>query len=193
MLSLTLYLAHLQAIFIPLYIALKSKNKFKHIYNYPLLNFGFTFLGLASMFEMFDHFKTEWIYINHSSLFNWLFYSSLALGLTSLSISVLKNKFLIIFSSLLCMSSICTYWPVGKSLTIFFQILISIFLIINWQNRFKDHLIIAYPIFGILFTTIFGINLVSSNNQIWHIFIGPSGSISVLTFYLILKRSAKKS
>ncbi len=192
MFSIILYLAHLQAILIPIYIAIKSRNKFKHLNNSSLLNFGFVFLGLGSLFEMFDHFKTDWIYINHSSLFNWLFYSSLALGLTLLSISVLKNKFLITFCLLLCIFSICAYWPAGKSLTIFFQIFISIFLIINWQRIFKDYLLVAYPIFGIVLTTIFGINLVSSDNQIWHIFIGPSGSVSVLTFYLILKRSTKK-
>ena len=192
MFSTILYLAHLQAILIPLYIAIKSRYKFQHINNSSLLNFGFIFLGIGSLFEMFDHFKTDWIYINHSSLFNWLFYSSLALGLTLLSISVLKNKCLITFCSLLCICSICVYWPVGKTLTIFFQIFISIFLIINWHSIFKDYLLLAYPIFGIVLTTIFGINLVSSDNQIWHIFIGPSGSLSVLTFYLILKRSKKK-
>ena len=187
-----MYLAHIQAILIPFLIAIKSKNKFKHLYNYELLNLGFLSLGIGSMFEMFDHFKTEWIYINHSSLFNWLFYSFLSLGLTLLSVSVVKNKFLITLSKLLCITSICVYWPLGKSYAIFFQIFISAFLIINWQKKFKDYLLIAYPIFGIFLTTIFGANLVSTNNQIWHIFIGPSGSLSVLTFYLILVRSSRK-
>ena len=57
---------------------------------------------------------------------------------------------------------------------------------------FKDWLFIAYPIFGIFFTTFFGANLSITGNQIWHIFIGPSGSISVITFYLVLKRSKNK-
>tara|TARA_Y100000589_G_scaffold300157_1_gene310087 strand:+ start:588 stop:1121 length:534 start_codon:yes stop_codon:yes gene_type:complete len=171
---------------------MKSKNTFSHIQHYSLLNFGFIFIGLGSMFEMLDHFKTNWIYINHSSIFNWLFYSSLSVGLTLLSIAILKNKFLISFSALLCISSIIAYWLIGKNTTIFFQIFISAFLIINWQKKFKDYLLIVYPIFGILLTTLFGINLVSTGNQIWHIFIGPSGSISVLTFYFILERSSKK-
>ena len=187
-----LYLAHLQAILVPLYIAIKSKNQFKHIQHFSFLYFGFIFIALGSMFEMFDHFKTDWIYINHSSLFNWLFYSSLSIGLTLLSIAILKNKLLITFGASLCISAIISYWLIGKTSTIFFQIFISAFLIINWQNKFKDYLLIAYPIFGILLTTIFGINLVSTNNQIWHIFIGPSGSISVLTFYFILKRSSRR-
>ncbi len=45
---------------------------------------------------------------------------------------------------------------------------------------------------GVFFTTIFGIVLSSSGEQIWHIFIGPAGTASILAFYLILNRSRKK-
>ena len=143
------------------------------------------------MFEMIDHTKTDWIYVDHSSLFNWLFYSFLALGLTSLTISVSKNKFLIGTNIFLCFASIVAYLLINKTIALSFQVLISIFLIINWQRIFKDWLFIAYPIFGIFFTTFLGTNLSTTGNQIWHIFIGPSGTISVLTFYFVLKRSKK--
>ena len=186
-----LFLAHLQAVFIPIVIGIKSINKFKDIKNHFLIPFGFVFLGLASMFEMIDHTKTNWIYIDHSSLFNWLFYTFLAFGLTCLSISVIKNKFFIGTNIFLCFGSIVTYLLIDKNIALCFQVIISISLIINWQRMFKDWLIIAYPIFGIIFTTFFGTNLSITGNQIWHIFIGPSGTISVLTFYLVLKKSKK--
>ena len=144
------------------------------------------------MFEMIDHTKTDWIYMDHSSLFNWLFYSFLALGLTTLTISVIKNKFLIGINIFLCFGSIFSYLLIDKTISLCFQVIISIFLIINWQRMFKDWLFIAYPIFGIILTTFFGTNLSITGNQIWHIFIGPSGTISVLTFYLVLERSKKK-
>mgnify|MGYP003310415996 CR=1 FL=1 len=186
-----LFFAHLQAVVVPIFFGIKSINKFKNIKNHILLPFGFIFLGLASMFEMIDHTKTDWIYIDHSSLFNWLFYSFLALGLTSLTISVIKNKFLIGTNIFLCFGSIVSYLLIDKTIALFFQVIISIFLIVNWQRMFKDWLLIAYPIFGIIFTTFFGTNLAITGNQIWHIFIGPSGTLSVLTFYLVLKRSRK--
>ncbi len=189
MISLILYLAHLQAILIPTFIGIKSLNKFKHIYNYRLIPPGFICFGFGSMFEMLDHFNTDWVYINHSSIFNWIFYSSLSLGLTFLSISILKKRLTIVFNIVLCILSISVYWPLGKDLAILFQVFISAFLIINWQKNFKDYLFLAYPIFGILLTTLFGINLVSTNNQVWHILIGPSGSISVIIFYSVLIRS----
>ena len=141
---------------------------------------------------MIDHTKTDWIYIDHSSLFNWLFYSFLALGLMSLSISVINNKLAISINILLCFCSIASYLIFDKTIALFFQVIISIFLIINWQRVFKDWLFILYPIFGIFFTTFFGTRLSISGDQFWHVLIGPSGTISVLTFYLVLKRSDKK-
>ena len=80
------------------------------------------------MFEMIDHTQTEWIYIDHSSLFNWLFYSFLSIGLTFLSISITKNKYLVLTNLLTCILAITSYWIFGKSLTLVFQVLISIFL-----------------------------------------------------------------
>ena len=187
-----LLLAHFQAAAIPILLGIKSFNKFKHINKNKIIPFGFIFLGLASIFEMIDHTQTSWIYVNHSSLFNWLFYSFLSLGLTCLSISVVKNKFIQITNIFISLCSIISYFLIDKSIALFFQVFISIFLIINWQRIFKDWLLILYPIFGIIFTTFFGTNLSISGDQFWHILIGPSGSISVLTFYLVLKRSDKK-
>ena len=185
-------LAHLQAVFFPIFFGLKSINKFQHIINSNLISYGFIFLGVASMFEMIDHIKTAWIYINHSSLYNWFFYSFLSMGLTFLSISVIKNKYLISTNLITCFLAIISYWIYGKPIALAFQVLVSIFLIINWQRRFKDWLLIAYPFFGIVLTTFLGTRLISTGNQIWHIFIGPSGTISVLTFYLVLIKSKKR-
>tara|TARA_B100000963_G_scaffold156208_1_gene135944 strand:+ start:236 stop:829 length:594 start_codon:yes stop_codon:yes gene_type:complete len=191
-LKFIIVIAHLQAIFVPIFIGINSINKFNHIKNPNLISWGFVSLGLASMFEMIDHTQTKWIYIDHSSLFNWLFYSFLSIGLSLLSISIIKNKYLILTNLLTCTLAIFSYWIFGKSLTLFFQVFISIFLIINWQRKFKDWIFITYPIFGIFLTTFLGIKLSLTANQIWHIFIGPSGTISVLAFYLVLNRSRKR-
>tara|TARA_A100001388_G_C28774828_1_gene506631 strand:- start:8419 stop:8997 length:579 start_codon:yes stop_codon:yes gene_type:complete len=184
-----LLLAHIQAVVVPIFLGIKSINKFKKIKLHFLIPFGFMSSGLASMFEMIDHTQTNWLYVDHSSIFNWLFYSFLALGLTSFSISVIKNKFIIGINLLIALGAIVSYLLLSKTASLLFQILISIFLIINWQRIFKDWIFIIYPIFGIFFTTFFGSNLSTTSNQIWHVFIGPSGTISILTFYLVLKRA----
>ncbi len=188
-----LFIAHLQAVIIPIFIGIKSINKFKNIKNHIFIPFGFTFLGFASIFEMIDHTNTNWIYLDHTSLFNWLFYTFLALGLTSLTISVNKNIFAIGTNIFLCFCSIVSYLLIDKTLTLSLQVIISIVLIINWHRMFRDWIFIAYPIFGIILTTFFGTNLSMTGNQIWHIFIGPSGTISVITFYLVLKRAINKN
>ena len=187
-----LFIAHLQAVIIPIIFGIKSINKFKNIKNNIFIPFGFIFVGLASMFEMIDHTHTAWIYIDHSSFYNWLFYSFLSLGLTSLSISVIKNNFTLRVNLFLSFCSIVSYLLFNKTFALLFQVIISIFLIINWQRAFKDWFFMFYPIFGIIFTTFLGINLSISGNQLWHIFIGPSGTLSVFTFYFVLKRSEKR-
>ena len=192
MFFLILFLAHFQAVIIPIIIVNKSIKRFKKIKNNSFIPYGFIFLGLASMFEMIDHTQTSWIYVDHSSIFNWLFYSFLSLGLTCLSISVIKNKFIQTTNFCISLCSIISYFLFDKTIALLFQVIISILLIINWQKVFKDWLFILYPIFGIFFTTYFGTNLSTSGNQFWHIFIGPSGTVSVLTFYLVLKRSDKE-
>jgi len=187
-----LLLAHLQAAIIPILLGIRSRNKFNHIINKKLIPFGFNFLGLASISEMIDHTQTSWIYVDRSSLFNWFFYSFLSLGLTCLSISIIKNKFIQKTNFCFSLCSIISYFLFNKTIALIFQVIISIFLIINWQRFFKDWLFVLYPIFGIFFTTFFGTNLSISGDQFWHVLIGPSGTISVLTFYLVLKRSEKK-
>ena len=187
-----LFLAHLQAVLIPILLGIKSNRKFKQI-KFPFLTpYAFSSLGLASMFEMIDHTNTNWIYGDHSSIFNWLFYSFLSMGLSLFTISVAKNKLIITTSTLLIIASIFSYWFLGKSTTLLFQGLISILLILQWWSRFNDWFLLLYPINGVFFTTFFGILLSNSGEQLWHVFIGPSGTISVLAFYSVLKRSRRK-
>ena len=189
MFFIILFLAHLQSVILPIYLALKSFQNFKHLPNFIFIPLGFLSIAFASIFEIIDHTNTNWIYINHSTKWNWLFYSFLSLGLILFSIAITKKRTLIYMNIMLFFCTLFSYWIFGKSMALTFQALISFYLIINWGMRFKDWLIFAYPIFGILLTTIFGRNLILTNNQIWHLFIGPSGSLSVLTFYLVLKRA----
>ena len=187
-----MFIAHLQAVLIPIFLGIKSSRKFNQI-SFPFLTpYAFISLGLASMFEMIDHTTTDWIYKNHSSIFNWLFYSFLSIGLSFFTISVTKNKLILATNIVLIITAISSYWLLGKSSTLIFQVFISILLISEWWVRFKDWVFLIYPITGVIFTTCFGIILSSSGEQIWHVFIGPSGTISVLAFYSVLIRSRKK-
>jgi len=187
-----LLFAHIQAAIIPILLGIRSINKFKHINKNNFIPFGFIFLGLASISEMIDHTQTSWIYVDHSSLFNWVILFFPIFTSNMFIISVTKNKFIQKTNFCISLCSIISYFLFDKTIALLFQVIISILLIINWQRVFKDWLFILYPIFGIIFTTFFGTRLSISGDQFWHILIGPSGTISVLTFYLVLKRSDKK-
>ena len=132
MFFILLFSAHLQAVIVPIIFGIKSINNFKNIKNHVLIPFGFIFLGLASMFEMIDHTKTNWIYIDHSSLFNWLFYTFLALGLSCLTISVIKNRFAIGTNIFLCFCSIVSYLLIDKTIALTLQVLSLIHI---WRCR----------------------------------------------------------
>ena len=187
-----IFIVHLQAVIIPMILGFKSINQFKSINKPYLIPFGFTSFGLAAMFEMMDHFQTQWIYLNHASIFNWLFYTFLSCGLTLFSVSIIRNKYLPFLNLTIFFLGIISYWLFGKSYSLIFQVILSIFLIIFWQKKFKDWLLLSYPVFGIFLTTFFGIKLSLTGNQIWHIFIGPSGTLSVFSFFLVLERYQKK-
>ena len=187
-----MFLAHIQAVLIPIFLGIKSRKKFKQIKSQNLSPYALISIGLASMFEMIDHTTTNWIYVDHSSIFNWLFYSFLSCGLSFFTISVSKNKLMIATNIFLIITSIFSYWVFGKSTCLLFQVFISILLISQWWDRFKDWIFMIYPITGVFFTTFFGILLSNTSEQLWHLAIGPSGTISVLTFYTVLKRSNKR-
>tara|TARA_Y100001968_G_C19296656_1_gene686961 strand:+ start:192 stop:740 length:549 start_codon:yes stop_codon:yes gene_type:complete len=173
-------------------IGFESIKRFNQI-RFPVLPpFAFISIGLASMFEMLDHTTTDWIYVNHSSIYNWLFYTFLSIGLSFLTISVSNNKTIIISNIVFVFSIFISYWFLGKSITLLVQIIISALLISQWWRRFKDWILFIYPITGVMLTSIFGILLSSSGKQIWHIFIGPSGTLSVIAFYAVLDRSRKR-
>ena len=124
MFFLILLLAHFQAAIIPILLGIRSIKKFKHIHKNELIPFGFIFLGFASISEMIDHSQTSWIYVDHSSFFNWLFYSFLSLGLTCLSTSVVKNKFIQKINFCISLCSIISYFLFDKTVALFFQVII---------------------------------------------------------------------
>ena len=108
------------------------------------------------MFEMFDHTTTDWVYVDHSSIYNWLFYSFFSLGLSLFTNSVAKNKSIITTNIYLIFAAVSSYCFLGKSTTLLIKVLISILLISQWWSRFKDWVFFIYPITGVIFLYFLG-------------------------------------
>lgn len=170
---------------IPIFLGFKSKKKFRQIRFPYLIRYAFIFLGIASIFEMVDHISTDFIYIDYTSIFNWLFYTFLAGVLSFFTISVPEGRSVILLILLLLLATTASYWLFGQS-TSFFLVIISILLTTQWWKRFKDWLFFIHTFSAVFLTTIFGSILSGSGEQVWHLFICTSGTISALALYLVL-------
>ena len=193
-----LLLAHIQAVLIPAWIASRISSRKSTMRTVlpnggvSLLLLGFTCFSIAAFAEMLDHTETNWIYINRLSGWNGLFYAGLAGGLASLTASVTANKTLRALLYMLVIAGIAVYPLLGKGITISLQSIITIIFLAQWWRRFHDPVLWIYPICGVVLTTVFGGMLSSSGDQIWHVFIGPAGSISVITLWILLNRAERK-
>ena len=195
---IALLLAHLQAVLIPAWIAYRitsRRSKFRLVLpdgGVSLLRFGFICFSVAALSETVDHSGTDWIYVNHLSGWNGLFYAALAAGLASMTSAVTeKKKFRILFYLMVVVGAFA-YLLLGKGVTISIQSILTIVFLVQWWKRFRDPLLWIYPLCGVVLTAIFGAMLTSSGDQLWHLFIGPAGSIGLIVLLMILNRAVVK-
>ena len=195
---IALLLAHLQAVLIPGCIAYRitsRRSKFRFILSdggVSLLRFGFICFSVAALSEMVDHSGTDWIYVNHLSGWNGLFYAALAAGLASMTSAVTEKKQFRILFCLMVVVGAFAYLLLGKGVTISIQSILTIVFLVQWWKRFRDPLLWIYPLCGVVLTAIFGAMLMSSGDQLWHLFIGPAGSIGLIVLWVILNRAVVK-
>ena len=195
---IALLLAHLQAVLIPAYIAYRltsRKSKFRLVLpdgGISLLRFGFICFSVAALSELVDHSGTDWIYVNHLSGWNGLFYAALAAGLASMTSAVTEKKQFRILFYFMVVAGVFSYVLLGKGVTISIQSILTIVFLVQWWKRFRDPLLWVYPLSGVVLTAIFGAMLTSSGDQLWHLFIGPAGSIGLIVLWIILNRAVIK-
>ena len=178
---LALIAMHVFAVLVPAVIALHSLR--------PWLRIGFASFSLASIAELLDHTQTFWVYVNRVSVWNGVFYAALAAGLACLTAAMVRSK--IVRWCLLISAPVCAsvYFLVGKEQAIIIQALLSVLLLRYWWREFHDPLLWLYPIFAVMLTTGLGALLAISGDPIWHIFIGPCGSLGLIVLWLILQKA----
>jgi hypothetical protein len=153
------------------------------------LMLAFGCYGLAALAESLDHTRTDWVYVNQLSLWNGVFFAALASGLALLAAAVRGGRRLHGLLLALVVASCLGYASVGKAGPIASQVLLLVVMLQLWWRCFRDWRLWLYPLFTVGLTTLFGALLNSSGDQIWHLFIGPSGSLSLLLLWLILRRA----
>ena len=176
---------HLQAVLVPLCMATRCRGWW--------FKSGFACFSMASLAEMVDHTTTDWVYVNHNSLFNGVFYGALATGLALLTAAVSRSHIWRLTLLLITMAALAAYPLTGKSVAISLQSLLLILMLSQWWRNFADPRLWLYVLFGVVLTTGLGILLVGSGDPIWHLFIGPCGSLSVISLGWVLRRSSMTS
>ena len=180
-----LVVVHLQAVLVPLWVAVRCRGWW--------FRSGFICFSLASLAEMVDHTTTDWVYVNHNSFFNGVFYGALATGLALLTAAVSRSHIWRLTLLLITMAALAAYPLTGKSVAISLQSLLLILMLSQWWRNFADPRLWLYVLFGVVLTTGLGILLVGSGDPIWHLFIGPCGSSSVISLGWVLRRSSMTS
>lgn len=180
-----LVLAHLQAIAVAWGLALASAHR-------RCLALGFIAFGFAALAETLDHITTRWLYVNHTSGWNGLFFSALAAGIALLATAVTTHRALRALLLALVLAGAAGYAAFGKGAAITSQTLLLLVMLRLWWRTFHDPLLWLYPLFTVGLTTLFGALLNTSGDQLWHLFIGPAGSLSLLVLHAILRRGEQK-
>jgi hypothetical protein len=143
-----LVLAHLQAIVVAWALALASGRGLPRLRERlpagggTCLGLAFAAFGLAALAalaETLDHTTTRWLYVNHTSPWNALFFSALAAGIALVSAAIAS------------------------------QTLLLLVMLRLWWRSFGDRWLWLYPLFTVGLTTLFGALLNASGNQIWHL------------------------
>ena len=180
---IALVVVHLQAMLVPLWVAMRCRGL--------LLKSGFVCFSMASLAEMVDHTTTDWVYVNHNSFFNGVFYGALATGLALMTAAVSRSSSWRLPLLLITTAAIAAYPLAGKSVAIVLQSLLLVLMLSQWWRRFGDWRLWIYAFFGVVLTTGIGILLVQSRDPIWHLFIGPCGSLSVMSLGWVLRRGSQ--
>ena len=182
---ITLVVVHLQAVLVPLLMAMRCRGWW--------FKSGFACFSMASLAEMVDHTTTDWVYVNHNSFFNGVFYGALATGLALLTTAVSRSDRWRLPLLLITTAALAAYPLAGKSVAISLQSLLLVLMLCQWWRRFADPRLWLYVLFGVVLTTVMGILLVGSGDPIWHLFIGPCGSLSVISLGWVMRRSSMTS
>lgn len=147
----------------------------------PIIYWGYACFAVATSYEVAEHMNDDWFYISQISGLNNLFYSFLAFGLGLIAIGLRKNTLLDVVL-LACMVAMPILYGFNDSKTAIQlpQFAIAAIFVYKWYAVMKDWRVFLYLLFSNVVGLGFGIALIATGNQVFHLFIGPAGSIALL-------------
>ena len=186
-LKIGLALAHFSVylvVAISIWIFSKRSDFYTHslrLRSLPSIYWGYACFAVATSYEVAEHINDDWFYISQISGLNNLFYSFLVFGLGLIALGLKKNT-LIDIVLVACMVATPILYGVNDSKTAIQipQFITAAIFVYKWYSVMKDWRVFLYLLFSNVISLGFGIALINTGNQIFHLFIGPAGSIALL-------------
>ncbi|MEL6224340.1 MAG: hypothetical protein AAFQ57_01220 [Cyanobacteria bacterium J06626_14] len=147
----------------------------------PLIYLGFAAIAIGSTYEIAEHMGDNWIYVSRLSELNRLFYAFISGGLCLIALGLRRSR---LTDALLIASLILVPLAYGvqggKSIMQFSQLPAAIIFVIHWYRVMRDWRVFLFPILANGITVAFGIALIVTGNQVFHLFVGSSSALGLL-------------
>jgi hypothetical protein len=147
----------------------------------PLIYIGFAAIAIGSSYEIAEHINDNWIYVSRLSDLNRLFYSFIAGGICLVAMGLRRSRvtdFLLL--TILILVPITYGMQGGKSIMQAVQLPAAIIFVIHWYLVMRDWRVFLYPVLANVVALGFGIALIATDNQVFHLFIGSSSALGLL-------------
>ncbi len=147
----------------------------------PLIYYGFACFAISASYEIAEHIGDQWLYESQISPLNRLFYTFITAGLCLIALGLRKSRVLDI---LLIASLIAVPLTYGvndsKSLMQAISLIPALIFVYNWYVVMRDWRVFLYLLFSNGLALGFGIALIATGQQVFHVFVGPASAIALL-------------
>lgn len=147
----------------------------------PSIYYGFACFAISTSYEIAEHIGDDWLYQSHISPLNHLFYTFTTAGICLIALGLRKSWLLDI---LLIASLIAVPLSYGandsKSLMLLISLVPAIIFVYNWYVVMRDWRVFLYLLFSNVLGLGFGVALIATNQQVFHLFVGPASAIGLL-------------
>ncbi|MEO0647825.1 MAG: hypothetical protein AAFZ17_16980 [Cyanobacteria bacterium J06650_10] len=147
----------------------------------PSIYWGYACFAVATSYEVAEHMGDDWFYVSRISELNNLFYSFIVFGLGFIALGLKKNKLLDVLL-VVCMAvmPILYGYNDSKAAIQLPQLVTAAIFVYKWYAVMKDWRVFLYLLFTNVIALGFGIALIATGNQLFHLFIGPASAIALL-------------
>ncbi|MEO1144517.1 MAG: hypothetical protein AAFY26_02820 [Cyanobacteria bacterium J06638_22] len=156
----------------------RTVNKVRSL---PLIYCGFACFAIATSYEIAEHIGDDWFYESRISPLNHLFYLFIIAGICLIGLGLRKSKVTdFLFTASLIAVPLTYGFNDSKNLMQMILLIPAFLFVYNWYVVMRDWRVFLYLLFSNVLTVAIGIALIVTDQQIFHVFIGPLASTALL-------------